>query len=1115
MLGIVAILLLAVGILAFPLLYDPNAFKKLLLDQVEQQIGRKIEVGEARLEVFPRIHLELSDVVIRDADPSYVFFRAKRLDLVLRAYSLLRQQIVGKRLVIEHPRVELRRDAEGQWNFLHTGVAREPAPGENRTMGDPLALLMLVKESTVSDGAVKVIDEFRPDGVRSLDIQGIDAKIVVAQRGQQADVQISGALVSPGGASTFSVDGRIEERDLGPKLAIEEGGASTPAVTFEGTAEAAKIDIRQVAEFFGPRPLPERIHGTMDVSGQLSLVPGILGYDMVVSKMKAGIGHLAIRGHASLSGLMAAQPTFSVNFSSSPVSLDELLTRFPVQWVSPQLQQMLIERDIGGTVEVVTAAVIGSTTSDPRMSLTGEFKVTEGRMLVGQDRTPVQHLTGTLFVEPDRLRATELNGMYGLMRITAGKALVSALESIPWLDLEVKGEVAAADLIAVLAKSIRVSKVAGTFAELTDIKGQSQVALHIAGPVKESDALHIVRAEVIAQDVWFRTPLVNERIVDLNGRFLYSKTGVEFDKLGGRLGRTSFEVGGGISFGEPSLYQDFTVRARGDVVQLLHLLTLDIPSSLIWQGVTSGLATFAGPVSAPKIKSLVDIKDTEFMITGWVHKPIGTSGAVEFEGMIGQDSMLSIERLELVLPPFRLATKGKVRLTGGLTLDATFVSGPVSIAGLPQGMTVGPLKDGIIEVSLDIKGKGNDWHAWQINGWIALTDGLVMPTGVEQTVSDLYVRAKIVRTSAEIKRLAFKVKDSDVRLSGMVRNWNRNPFFNVDIESAQLDIDLLIPKGKRSPIRDFLESLADTSRVVATVSIDRGMYKTLVFNSLTSRLNIRGNVLDVDRISGDTDDGHVAGRVVVFLPPLKPAEIDVSFRFSGLPVERLLQLTGDESRVMSGSVSANGSLRGNEGDSLGFVHSLDGKTDFVIEEGRIRKGRVIPKIITILNLPTLLQGKVDLGKDGLPFDKIVGSITLSNGILTDDNLVIDSPVMKMSAAGNYDIAADQLGAVVVVSPFGSYSQLLKSIPLFGKLFKGEREGTAIFEVTGPLQDPDVTYLPLRSFAKGITGLAQLAFDMLRNTIMLPKEIISPSDEPSSDSARSGRGGMDRPEPRLP
>lgn len=1112
MLGIVAILFLAVGILAFPLLYDPNAFKQLLLDQVEQQIGRKIEVREARLEVFPRIHLELSDVVIRDADPSYIFFQAERLDLVLRAYSLLRQQIVGKRLVIERPRVALRRDSEGQWNFQHTAVARATDSDETRMVRNPLALLMLVKESTVTDGQVTIIDEFRSDGVRSLDIHGVDAKIAVSQKGQQAEVQISGAMASPGGASEFSMDGRIEERDTAPKLAVDEAGASVHAMTFEGTAEASNIDIRHVAEFFGPRPVPERIHGTMDVSGQVSLVPGILGYDMVVSKMKATIGHLAINGHASVSGLMAEQPTFSVSFSSSPVSLDELMTRFPVQWVSSQLQMMLIERDIGGIVEVVTATVIGSTTSEPRMSLTGEFKITQGRMLVGQDRTPVQHLSGTLFVEPDRLRVTELNGMYGLMRITGGKALVSALESIPWLDLEVKGDVAIADLVAVLVKSIRAPKVAGAFAELTEMKGQSQVALHIAGPVKESDTLQIVRAEVIAQDVWFRTPLVNERIVDLNGRFLYSKTGVEFDKLAGRLGRTSFEVGGGISFGEPSLYQDFTVRARGDLVQFLHLLAMELPSSMTWQGVTSALATFGGPVISPKIKGLVDIKDTEFMMVDWFRKPAGTTAAVEFEGVMGQDSTLSIERLELVLPPFRLATKGKVRLTGGLALDATFVSGPVSIAGLPQGMTVGPLKDGIVEVSLDIKGKGNDWHAWQINGWVALTGGLVVPTGVEHTVSDLYVRAKIVRTSAEIKRLAFKIKDSDVRVSGMVRNWNRNPFFNLDIESAQLDIDLLIPKGKRSPIRDFLETLADTSRVVATVSIDHGIYKTLDFHSLTSRLNIRGNVLDIDRISGDTDDGHLAGRVVVFLPPQKSAELDVSFRLSGLLIEKLLQLHADESRMMSGSLSANGSVRGNEGDSLGFVHSLDGKTDFMIEDGRVQKGRVIPKIITILNLPTLLQGKVDLGKNGLPFDKIVGSFTLSNGVLTEDNLVIDSPVMKMSAAGNYDIAADHLDAVVVVSPFGSYSQLLKSIPLFGKLFKGEREGTALFEVKGTLQSPDVNYLPLRSFAKGITGLAQLAFDMLRNTIMLPKEIIAPSDEPSSDGARSGK---DRPEPRLP
>jgi hypothetical protein len=110
----------------------------------------------------------------------------------------------------------------------------------------------------------------------------------------------------------------------------------------------------------------------------------------------------------------------------------------------------------------------------------------------------------------------------------------------------------------------------------------------------------------------------------------------------------------------------------------------------------------------------------------------------------------------------------------------------------------------------------------------------------------------------------------------------------------------------------------------------------------------------------------------------------------------------------------------------------------------------------------------------------------------------------MSAAGNYEMLDDRLDAVVVVSPLGSYSQFLKSIPLFGKLFAGERQGidTALFEVKGSLKDPDVQYLPMRSFAKGMSGLAQLAFDMLKNTIMLPKELIVPNNEAKRTSEQS-------------
>jgi hypothetical protein len=107
--------------------------------------------------------------------------------------------------------------------------------------------------------------------------------------------------------------------------------------------------------------------------------------------------------------------------------------------------------------------------------------------------------------------------------------------------------------------------------------------------------------------------------------------------------------------------------------------------------------------------------------------------------------------------------------------------------------------------------------------------------------------------------------------------------------------------------------------------------------------------------------------------------------------------------------------------------------------------------------------------------------------------------MKITAVGTYDIPSDRYDTVMVVTPFGSSETLLQSIPLFGRLFAGEREGfsTAFFEVKGPLADPVVTWVPIKSVGSGLTGLAQLAFDLMKNTIMLPKELIAPSDKARS------------------
>jgi hypothetical protein len=275
--------------------------------------------------------------------------------------------------------------------------------------------------------------------------------------------------------------------------------------------------------------------------------------------------------------------------------------------------------------------------------------------------------------------------------------------------------------------------------------------------------------------------------------------------------------------------------------------------------------------------------------------------------------------------------------------------------------------------------------------------------------------------------------------------------------------------------------------------LERGQYKQVPFKEISAHISIRDGTLEVDRLAAAAEGGTLAGRFVVRLPVNGPAEAETVVRLAQFPFARLAHLFGTKEHPLVGTLGLSSTLQGHGKNPQGILPTLNGTVDLLIEQGRILKLTVMSKVLTIMNLPALLQGKVNLAKDGMPFDKISGTFTISDGVIASKNIIVDSPVMKMSAAGKYNLAADQLDFVLAVSPFGSYAEFIRSIPLFGKLFAGERKGidTALFEVKGPLNDPHVAYLPLRSFATGLTGLAQLAIDVLKNTIMLPKELIAP------------------------
>jgi uncharacterized protein involved in outer membrane biogenesis len=1073
-----------------PYLTGEDYLKDFFLHQLEQNLGRKIDVHRVKLVLFPKIRLEMTQIVIHDRNQEGVLLSAKKLDLVLRLVPLLRKQVVGKRLLIEEPMLTLRRDRSGHWNLLDRD---QPIPASDEEALQMLTRVFRIREATLVNGTVIVIDEARPDGPRTLKLQSVEAALEIFLERGQADLHVSASHQSAQGHSAMSLSGTFRKAEQ-QTLALDEAKRLSFPIQFDGLVETANLSLRDAADFFGPRPIPELLHGRVNARSSIKIFPGVAGYDVLLSDLTGNMEQLSVTGKASLSGLLAPQPTFAVTFSSSPVQIGDLMSKIPPAWIHPQLPAVMEERQIKGVIEVLSATVTGSYADGPQMAVTGEFRLQKGEALLGQGRVPAKDLDAHIVVEAGRIRVSKLSGLYGTIHMTDSKGQLSFLEQGPWVEMEISGTMAAADLLQFLATTVKSELLSRVLASSRDVEGMAMPVFRLVGP---PTAVTFAGGEIKAQHVNLTSAYLPERLTALEGRFVLAEGETQFDQVTAHLGDLTVQVQGGITGGKGSIFRDLAVRISGDATHMSQLLPAkSLPQGMI-EGLASAIVVVTGAAGTPHLRGEVGLTEARVTLPSILEKPTGAPVTITFEGDIPPSKAVTLTRLEIAAPPLRLPVKGKIQFGDKFSIDAALATGTVALSSVPEWIAKGGFEAGNLELSLDIKGKDRDWRTWKTNGWLALSNGLLTVKGADGPIQDLYVRLLLARDTAELKRLSFRLMDSDLTLEGTMRNWTTKPLITAKLESNQMDIDLLIPKGERAPIRDLLEWLAATSRVHATASMARGHYKHLKFGALSARMTILDGVLDLDRLSGQSTNGEIAGRIVVQLPRGEPADAEISLRATGLLVEDIYRLAGSKQGGVTGEARVTGTVRGHGRNPHGIYPTLNGKTDMLLENGRIFKSeeRAIWKIISILNLPAVLQGKVDLEKEGLPYNKITATLTMRNGLFETENLIIDSPIVKITAAGNYDLPTDQVDMVWAVSPFGSYSQFLKTIPLFGRLFAGERKGvaTAMFSVKGALEDPEVTYMPMKSFATGVTGLAQLAVDLLKNTVMLPIDLVTPDE----------------------
>ena len=1098
---LVLLLVLSAVLIIIPFLLNPEYLKQMAFDQIQRTFGPHISIGRTTLSMFPHPRIEVRELVVKESPDTHAFFRSEFLSLELKIGPLLRQELVIKELRIHQPEIELKRDQDGRWHVFNT-----PLGDSDTTV---LASVMNMERVTILDGQVTVIDESPADGVRGLVLDQVLVSVYShGEESRTADVELSGQIRRPKKSSAFSLSGQLGPSPLELGSPLLRSPPTSPQWQFDGHIDVSNINLGEATELFEIERFPAELLALTHVQSTLKILAGQTGYDLLLSDFSVKSRGASFNGNASIAGLTAADPTIAVTFSASPMSVDTMYQVIPNDWLPREVSQIWNESEIGGTVEVIQATVTGSSRSDVGMSIVGTFHLENGFLRRENIWPDTDHVNGKVVVEPDRIKFVDFSGVYDAVPVRSAQGRVLFKDAGPWMEVDLEGAVPANKVLAVLTQLSETNPLLRRMSAWKVKKGIGLLTLRFAGFIQGLEGLSFQKGDYVAQELQVYLPDIEETISNGQGWFKFSPSETSFENVMGWMGGDQFVINGAIQTQEAPIFHGFNVQATIEGRRILDAwISEPEPDGLMAVGPVVVNTVLSGPVVTPHIKGDLDLVNLAFHIPSVLEKANGIPGSLEFEGGVLRSGAMLFERLELSLLPFRLKGKGALALSPTLQIQGRFNTEPIYLGLLPDGVTIGGglLRSGILEVSLDVKGRGDDWRQWRTKGWVALTEGIMDVKNLPEPVTNLFLRLKIDSDVADLQRVEFRLKDSDARLRGSVENWKKKPKINVVIESSQFDIDLLIPKEGRSPLRDFLEALAGSGSLEGTVNIEQPRYKALPLKNLTADLRIHDELVTIDRIRGESAGGPVAGRVFIHLPEQKPAAVRASFQIKGLPFEQLHQSIGHEERLVTGSLSMRGKIQGHGRNPQGVLPSLNGQLDVMIQNGHVRRGTVLPKILAILNLPAVLQDEVDLSRDGFPFDTMTGTLMIKDGLVTSENVVMDSPIMKMTTAGNYHLKRDYLDMVAAVSPFGRYSDFMKTIPLFGKIIEGDRKGlaTALFQITGTVENPNVVYMPMESFATGLTGFAQLAIDILTNTVTLPSDLINSDSKDSSENPPPG------------
>jgi len=251
------------------------------------------------------------------------------------------------------------------------------------------------------------------------------------------------------------------------------------------------------------------------------------------------------------------------------------------------------------------------------------------------------------------------------------------------------------------------------------------------------------------------------------------------------------------------------------------------------------------------------------------------------------------------------------------------------------------------------------------------------------------------------------------------------------------------------------------------LTIAKGRLTNISFTDLRSEIELDHKDILLRPVTFTSHEGQVSGTILIKRDRRDPILFTTKFDISMVELETLFNEIGANKKILSGRGMGHCLIvmrRNAESGSKG----VDGFFNVSSKKGRMWKLVVFNKLFSVINIISINS----LFDKGLIYDSVTGDFTIKDGVISTENLLLSSNSMRISAIGAIDIADNTIDATVALHPLVTIDKIISNIPFAGWVITGKEKSTVTIysEIKGPLGDPEIKAVPLKSVGRKIGGI---------------------------------------------